>query len=128
MAISKFAIACVAAVLAGGATAGLAVDGAPVPPAQMSASGAVTPISAIADPNRSFKAVSVQLTSGKTVGRVVAIATDAAGRATRVRVELADMPSQRIWLDQNDLVYSRSRDVIVAHDVHAPAMTMAAAR
>ena len=126
--ISKFALACVAAIFAGGATAGLTAEGSAVAPAQVTSSGRATPISAIANPLLSFQGVSVQLVSGKPVGRVVAIAVNGAGRATRVRVELADMPSEAIWLDQDDLVYSRSRDVIVAHDVHAPAMTVADAR
>ena len=126
--ISKFALACVAAIFAGGATAGLTAEGSDVAPAQVTNSSRATPISAISNPRVSFQDVSVQLISGKPVGRVVAIATNAQGRAIRVRVELADMPSQAIWLDQSDLVYSRSRDVIVAHDVHAPIMTVADAR
>ena len=87
-----------------------------------------TPISHIANPQAAFRNVAVQFTSGKALGRVVAIATNGAGRATRVRVALDDMPAQQIWLDQDDLVYSRSHDVIVAHDVHAPAMAVADAR
>ncbi len=128
MAISKFAVFCVAAVFAGGATAGLAIDSRAVPAAQVSEASVATPISAIANPDDAFKNVRVQLVSGKTVGHVVAIATNGAGRATRVRLELADMPSERIWVDQSDLSYSRSRDVIVAHDIHAPAMAVADAR
>lgn len=128
MAISKFAIACVAAVFAGGATASLAIDDSAAVPAQVTDAGVATPISAIANPSQSFRNVAVQLVSGKTVGHVVAITTNAAGRATRVRMALADMPSQQIWVDQSDLVYSRSRDVIVAHDIHAPALAVADAR
>lgn len=126
--ISKFALACVAAIFAGGVTAGLTAEGSEVAPAQVTNSGLGTPIAAIANPQVSFQDVSVQLISGKPVGRVVAIATNAQGRATRVRVELADMPSEAIWLDQSDLVYSRSHNVIVAHDIHAPAIAVADAR
>ncbi|HXC54358.1 MAG TPA: hypothetical protein VNU97_03615 [Rhizomicrobium sp.] len=129
MALSKFGIACIAAVLAGGATAGLAGDyGSPAVPAQVSEQSRATPISAIADPERAFKDVAVQFVSGKALGHVVAVSTDGAGRAARVRVALDDMPAQQIWLDQDDLVYSRARDVIVAHDVHAPTMAVADAR
>ena len=74
-----------------------------------------------------FRDVAVQFVSGKTFGHVVAISTDGRGRVSRVRIALADMPSQQIWLDQDDLVYSRSQNVIVAHDVHAPAMAVAEA-
>jgi hypothetical protein len=125
--ISKFALACVAAIFTGGVSAGLTAEGS-VAPVQVKTSESTTPIAAIGNPLVSFQNVSVQLISGKPVGRVVAIATNAQGRATRVRVELADMPSEAIWLDQNDLVYSRSHNVIVAHDVHAPAMAVADAR
>ncbi|MEI9886054.1 MAG: hypothetical protein WDN08_06055 [Rhizomicrobium sp.] len=128
MAISKFAIACVAAVFAGGSAAAIAIDGSAVPAPQIVQSGLVTPISAIADPHRSFNDVAVQLVSGRTVGHVTGVVTDGAGRATRLRMELADMPTQHIWLDRSDLVYSRSRDVIIAHDIHAPAMAVADAR
>jgi hypothetical protein len=124
--ISKFALACVAAIFTGGVTAGLTAEGSVAPQAKTGDS--TTPIAAIENPLVSFQNVSVQLISGKPVGRVVAIATNAEGHATRVRVELADMPSEAIWLDQSDLVYSRSHNVIVAHDVHAPAMAVADAR
>ena len=126
--ISKFVLACVAAIFTGGVTAGLTAEGSAVAPAQVTTTGLATPISAIVNPQAAFQDVAVQLIDGKAVGRVVAVATDAAGRASRVRVELADMPSEAIWLDKSDLVYSRSRDVIVAHDVHAPAMAVADAR
>lgn len=126
--ISKFALACVAAIFTGGATAGLVAEGTPMPAAQVAEASLATPISAIADPDSSFRNVAVQFNNGKSFGRVVGIALDGAGRATRVRVALDDMPSEKIWLDQDDLVYSRSRDVIVAHDVHAPAMAIADAR
>ncbi len=126
--LSKFAIAAVAAIFAGGAAATVGTESSPAPAAQVAEAGVATPISAIANPQVSFKNVDVQFTSGKSFGRVVAISTNAAGRATRVRVALDDMPSQQIWLDQDDLVYSRSHDVIIAHDVHAPAMAVADAR
>ncbi len=126
MAVSKLGIFCVAAALAGGATAGLAGTETPSQPAQADTEFRATPIAAIADPDRSFRNVAVQFTSGKALGRVVAVTTDAAGRALRVRVALDDMPSQQVWLDKSDLVYSRSRDAIVANDVHAPQMSVAA--
>ncbi len=126
--ISKFAVAAVAAIFAGGASAGLSIDNTPAAPAQVSASGAVTPIDRIANPESSFRNVAVQFNSGKTFAHVVGVTTDGAGRAVRIRVALNDMPSQQLWLDQNDLVYSRSHDVIVAHDVHAPAMAVADAQ
>jgi hypothetical protein len=126
--ISKFAIACVAAVFAGGASAGLTIDNAPAPAAQVAEASVATPISAIANPERSFKNVAVQFTSGKSFAHVVAVSTNGSGHAARIRVALDDMPSQQLWLDSDDLVYSRSRDVIVAHDVHAPAMAVADAR
>jgi len=126
--LSKFAIACVAAVFAGGASAGLTIDNAPAPAAQIAEAPVGTPISAIADPESSFKNVSVQFTSGKSFAHVVAVSTNGAGHAARIRVALDDMPSQQLWLDSDDLVYSRSRDVIIAHDVHAPAMAVADAR
>ena len=126
--ISKFALACVAAIFAGGVTAGLTAEGSVGSPAQVKTSESTTPIAAIGNPLVSFQDVSVQLISGKPVGRVVGIATNAQGRATRIRVELADMPTEAIWLDQTDLVYSRSHNVIVAYDVHAPAMAVADAR
>ena len=128
MAISKFAIACVAAIFAGGVSAGLTVEGSASQPVHIAAALVTTPISRIANPEDSFRDVAVQFTSGKTFGHVVAISTDGAGRANRIRVALSDMPSQLIWLDQDDLVYSRTRNVIVAHDVHAPAMAVADAR
>jgi hypothetical protein len=124
--ISKFAIACVAAVFAGGATAGLAGDGAPAPAAPTVE--ARTPISAVADPQSAFKNVAVQFVSGKTFAHVVAISTNDKGHAMRIRVALDDMPAQQIWLDQDDLAYSRARNVIVARDVHAPAMAVADAQ
>ena len=126
--ISKFALACVAAIFTGGVSAGLTAEGSTGSPVQVQTAESTTPIALIGNPLVSFQNVSVQLISGKPVGRVVAIATNADGHATRVRVELADMPSEAIWLDQSDLVYSRGRNVIVAHDVHAPAMAVADAR
>ena len=128
MAVSKFTIACVAAILAGGATASLADGDQAMVPAQETSERAVTPIAAIADPARSFDGVAVRFVSGRRFGRVVAVATDSHGRATRVRVALDGMPATRLWLDRSDLVYSRAADSIVAHDVHAPAMTVADAR
>ncbi|MEJ0028433.1 MAG: hypothetical protein WDN01_20590 [Rhizomicrobium sp.] len=125
MAVSKFAVACIAAVLAGGATAGLASNDAHSIPAQVAEETPVTPISAIGDPARLLNGVSARFVSGQSFGRVVAVSTDAAGHATRVRVALDGMPSTHLWIDQSDLVYSRARDSIVAHDVHAPAMTVA---
>jgi hypothetical protein len=126
--ISKFAIACVAAIVAGGVTAGLATDEPIGQSAQVTESHSGTPLPAIANPNATFRDVAVQFVSGKTFAHVVAISTDGNGRVARIRVALDDMPSQQIWLDQDDLVYSRSQNVIVAHDVHAPAMAVAEAR
>lgn len=125
MAISKFALACIGAVTAG-AMAGFAR--APSVPPQVQAESMVTPIAAIADPETAFHATPVELTSGKVFAHVVAVSTDGAGRAARIRVALDDMPGQRLWLDRRDLVYSRSRDAIIAHDVHAPAMAVAEAQ
>ena len=124
--ISKFAIACVAAIFAGGGAASVVADGTPAPDTHVASS--TTPIVAIAEPESSFANVAVEFSNGKPFGRVVAIAVNGAGHATRVRVALDDMPGQKIWLDQDDLVYSRARNVIVAHDVHAPAMAVADAR
>jgi hypothetical protein len=126
--LSKFAIACVAAVFAGGASAGLTIDNAPAPAAQVAEAHVGTPISMIANPESSFKNVAVQFTSGKSFAHVVSVSTNGAGHAARIRVALDDMPTQQLWLDSDDLVYSRSRDVIIAHDVHAPAMAVADAR
>ena len=128
MAVSKFAIAAVAAILAGGATAGLANEDSAAVPAQVAADTPVTPIARIADPATAFKDVAVRFTSGKRFGHVVGVATNADGRATKIRVALDDMPATRLWIDQSDLVYSRSKDAIVAHDVHAPTVTVADAR
>jgi len=128
MAVSRFGLLCIAAVVAGGATAGLADSDNPSVPVQVTAEHRGTPIAAIANPDSSFRDVAVQFTSGKTFGHVVAISTNGEGRATKVRVALDDMPSEKIWLDQADLVYSRSCDAIVAHDVHAPNLAVADAR
>jgi len=128
MALSKFAVACAAAIFAGGATAGLAIDNTTDSTPQVRADNRVTPIRAIADPERSLHGVAVQFVSGKPFGRVVAITTNAGGHVSKIRIVLDDMPAQQLWLDQRDLVYSRARDVIVAHDVHAPAITVADAR
>jgi hypothetical protein len=128
MAVSKFGLLAVAAILIGGVSAGIAQTEAPAQPAQAATEHRTTPIASIANPDQSFRNVAVQFTSGKEFGRVVAISTNGDGRATKVRVALNDMPSQQIWLDQNDLVYSRSRDAIIAHDVHAPALAVADAR
>jgi len=125
MAVSKFAVACVAAILAGGTTAGLASGDASAVPAQIADETPVTPIAAIREPERLLAGVQIRFVSGKSFGRVVGVATDSAGHATRVRVALDGMPAERLWIDQSDLVYSRARDSIVAHDVHAPAMTVA---
>jgi len=125
MTVSKFAVACVAAILAGGATAGLAHDDQDMVKAQVAEETPVTPISAIADPSRLLTGVPVRFVSGQSFGRVVAVSTDANGHATRIRVALDGMQSTKLWIDQSDLVYSRARDSIVAHDVHAPAMTVA---
>ncbi len=126
MAVSRFAVACVAAILAGGTTAGLASDDAvSLPSAQVANETPVTPITAIGDPARLLAGVPVRFVSGQPFGRVVAVSTDTAGHATRVRVALDGMPAERLWLDQSDLVYSRAHDSIIAHDVHAPAMTVA---
>jgi hypothetical protein len=127
MAVSKFGLLAVAAVLAGGITAGIASTDA-VQPAQVAVEHRTTPISAIANPDRSFRNAAVEFTSGKAFGRVVAVSTNGEGRATRIRVALNDMPSQPVWLDQSDLVYSRARDAIIAHDVHAPNLAVADAR
>jgi hypothetical protein len=125
MAISKFAVACIAAILAGGATAGLASSDDPAAvPAQVAAERPVTPIAAVSDPSL-FQNVAVRFVSGKQFGHVVSVATDARGRASRIQVALSDMPGTSLWLDKSDLVYSRSQDAIVAHDVHAPAMAVA---
>jgi hypothetical protein len=128
MTISKFGLACVAAIFAGGATASVGVEGTPAPAVQVATTEITTPISAIARPNESFRNIAVQFTSGKTFGHVIGVVTNGAGRATGVRVRLSDLPSQAIWLDQDDLGYSRSHDVIVAHDVHAPNLAVADAR
>jgi hypothetical protein len=126
MAVSKFAVACIAAILAGGATAGLASsDGSAAPPAaQVANERPVTPIAAVRDPAL-FQNLDVRFVSGKPFGRVVAVSIDARGRADRIRVALNDMPGTSLWLDKSDLVYSRSQDAIVAHDVHAAAMAVA---
>ena len=128
MAVSKFTVACVAAVIAGGASAGLASSDAAMVPAQVTTEQPVTAIAAIANPQALFQGVPVRFVSGKQFGRVVAVATDAAGHAVKIRVALDGMPDQRLWLDRSDLAYSRSADSIIAHDVHAPAMTVADAR
>lgn len=129
MPISKLAIAAVAAILAGGASAGLTpADDAAAPGLQQTATVRATPVAMLQAPERSLKDVAVQFTSGKTFGHVVAVSTDGAGHARKIRVALADMPNEQIWLDQDDLVYSRAHDVIIAHDVHAPEITVADAR
>jgi hypothetical protein len=128
MAISKFAVACVAAILAGGATAGLASESFTPEQTQIASETPATPIAAIANPDAAFKDVAVRFTSGKAFGHVVGVATNARGRATKIQVALDDMPTTQLWIDQSDLVYSRAHDAIVAHDVHAPAMTVADAR
>jgi hypothetical protein len=125
---SKFAIACAVAIFAGGAMAALASGDATDSTLQVRADSRVTPIRAIADPERSLHGVAVQFVSGKPFGRVVAVSTNADGHVSKIRIVLDDMPAQQLWLDQQDLVYSRARDVIVAHDVHAPALTVADAR
>jgi hypothetical protein len=128
MAISKFGLACIAAVIAGGATSVLA-NGNPVPPPARSATiPPGTPIAAIANPQAAFKDIAVQFVSGKTFGHVAAIAMTEDGRAARLRIVVDDVPSQSLWLGPDDLSYSRSRDVIVARDVHAPAIAVADAR
>jgi hypothetical protein len=125
MAVSKFAVACVAAILAGGVTAGLASSDDPAAvPVQVANERPVTPIAAVTDPGL-FQNLDVRFVSGKPFGRVGAVSTDARGRADRIRVALNDMPGTSLWLDKTDLVYSRSQDAIVAHDVHAPAMAVA---
>jgi hypothetical protein len=125
MAVSKFAVACVAAVLAGGASAGLASsDDTSAHAVQVTNERPVTPIAAVSDPTL-FQNVSVRFVSGKSFGRVVGVATDARGRASRIQVALNDMPGTTLWLDKSDLVYSRSQDAIVAHDVHAPSIAVA---
>ncbi|HWD29482.1 MAG TPA: hypothetical protein VG387_20080 [Rhizomicrobium sp.] len=126
MAVSKFAVACVAAILAGGASAGLASSDSPAGPStgQIATETPVTPIGAVTDPSL-FQNVAVRFVSGKSFGHVVAVSTDARGRADRIRVALNDMPGMSLWLDKSDLVYSRSQDAIVAHDVHAPALAVA---
>ena len=126
MAISKFTLACVAAILAGGATAGLAEDPFSPVPTQVSDERPVTPIAAIARPVELFRGVTVRLVSNKPVGRVRAVDTDTRGHATRIQVALSDMPGTAVWVDQSDLVYSRAQDAIIAHDIHAPSMTVAA--
>ena len=112
----------------GGVTAGLAQTETTPPAVQLATEHRTTPIAAIANPDSSFRNVAVEFTSGKAFGRVVAISTNGEGRAIKVRVALNDMPSEQIWLDQSDLVYSRSRDAIIAHDVHAPNLAVADAR
>jgi len=126
--VSKFAIACVAAIVAGGVTAGLSTEEPSARMAQATTSHRGTPVAAIADPAANFRGVAVQFVSGKTFGHVVAVAVDGLGHASRIRVALDDIPSQQIWLDPEDLVYSRSRDVIVAQDVHGAALAIADAR
>jgi hypothetical protein len=123
--VSKFAVACVAVIVAGGVTAGLATNEPSVPPAQVSASHRGTPIAAIGNPALSFRDVAVQFVSGKTFAHVVDVAIDGSGHASRILVALDDPPEQRIWLDPEDLVYSRSLDAIVAHDIHGVAITVA---
>ena len=125
MAISKFTIACVAAVLAGGATAGLASsDDLTRPDVQVTSQRPVTAIGAVTDPSL-FHNVAVRFVSGQGFGHVVGVVTDARGRASRIEVALDGMPGTKLWLDKSDLVYSRSQDAIVAHDVHAPVMAVA---
>jgi hypothetical protein len=125
MTISKYAVACVAAIFAGGVTAGLA-DGGTVPvPAQVTDEDQVTPVSAVAYPDQSFDGVAVRFVSGKSFGRVVAVSTDARGHAARLRIALDS--GERLWIDRRDLVYSRARDSIIAQDVHPP-MTAIASR
>jgi hypothetical protein len=125
MAISKLGLLAVAAVVTGGTTAGLVGTETRSVLVQVAAEQRVTPISAIADPTLSFRNTAVEFTSGKEFGRVVGVATNGLGRATKVRVALNDIPSEQIWLDQSDLVYSRSRAAIIAHDVHAPNLAVA---
>jgi hypothetical protein len=127
MAVSKFGLLAVAAIVAGGATAGLADSDSRIVPAQVAGELRATPIAAIANPALSFRNAAVEFNSGKEFGRVVAVATNNEGRATKIRVALNDMPSEQIWLDQSDLVYSRSRGAIIAHDVHAPNLAVAEA-
>lgn len=126
MAVSKFAIACVAAILAGGATAGLAGGDFNAVPAQVADETPVTPVSAIAEPSRLLAGVPVRFVSGQAFGHVVTVATGAGGRATRLQIALDGMPAENLWIDQSDLVYSRARNSIVAHDVHAPSVLVAA--
>src|SRR6185436_11887142 len=104
MAVSKFAIACVAAVLAGGASASISgSDGAP-PEATQTSNGILgTPVYAIHQPHAMFRDTPVQFVSGKTFAHVVNVATDDAGHATRVQVALDDMPAQKLWLDEGNL-------------------------
>ncbi len=128
MAISKFALACIAAVIAGGATSVFADANPAQAPVQAVQVPAGTPIGAIANPGAAFKDIAVQFVSGKTFGHVVAIATTESGRAARIRVALDDAPSQTLWLGPEDLSYSRARDVIVARDVHSPAIAVADAQ
>src|SRR5690348_2285977 len=70
MAVSRFGLLCIAAIVAGGATAGLADSDSPSVPVQVTAEHRGTPIAAIANPDSSFHDVAVQFTSGKTFGHV----------------------------------------------------------
>jgi len=124
MPISKFALACVAATAAGAAWAG-AASRAPEPaaPPRMLVG---TPVSAIHDAGATLRDVPVEFASGHRFGRVVGVATRADGGAARVQVAVDGARPQVLWLSDGDLIYSRARDAIVAKDVHAPDLAIAA--
>jgi hypothetical protein len=121
MALSKFALCCVAAVATGAVIGALRHE-----PTHARAAEAGTPVAAIADPQASFRDVAVESSSGIAFGHVIDVATDARGRAEQVRVALDG--GRLLWLSGNGLVYSRERNVIVARDLHYPAMAIAEAR
>jgi hypothetical protein len=121
MALSRFALCCVAAVATGAVIGALWHE-----PVRARASDAGTPVAAIADPQTSFRDVAVESPSGIAFGHVVDVATDAKGRAEQVRVALDG--GRPLWISGYGLFYSRERNVIVARDLRHPAMAIAEAR
>src|SRR3569833_4106921 len=98
MAISKFGLLAVSAVMIGGVTAGLAQTETTPPAVQLATEHRTAPVAAIANPDSSFRTVAVEFTSGKAFGRVVAISTNGVGCVFLVCVVLNDMPSVLFWL------------------------------
>ncbi|HEY0106632.1 MAG TPA: hypothetical protein VGB91_11155 [Rhizomicrobium sp.] len=126
MAVPKFALACLAAAVAGGACAGFARDSAA--PAQDVSAPPLTPLAAIAQPAVAFRGVAVRLASGRAIAHVAAVATDGQGRASRIQIVFDDLSARTLWLGGSDLAYSRAGNCIVARNIPAPAMTLAQAR